>query len=147
MVLSRVCCESEIVAALAPGNGGDGVAAVAPNNGLLRGLREALLSLAAAILLHTGACCPPRPAPRPNLIRGASQPTTDLGSGRVPREGHEASEAASVLAAREVHGACEAAATSEANAASFLPLHIGSCRRQYSVRRAVPPARLAPHAH
>ena len=65
----------------------------------------------------------------------------------MPREGHEASEAASVLAAREVHGACEAAATSEANAASFLPLHIGSCRRQYSVRRAVPPARLAPRAH
>ena len=57
-------------------------------------------------------------------------PRTYLGSDRVPREGHEASEAASVLTAREVHGACEAAAASEANAASFLPLHIGSCSRQ-----------------
>ena len=60
--MSRVRCESEIVAALAPGNGGDGVAAVAPNNGLLWRMKKTLLNRAAAILLHTGACCPPRPA-------------------------------------------------------------------------------------
>ena len=59
VVLSRVCCSSEVDAALAPDIEGDGVAAVAPNKGLLWankgllwGVREALLSLAAAILLH-----------------------------------------------------------------------------------------------
>ena len=50
---------------------------------------------------------PSPPCPRPNIIRGASQPTTDLGSGRVPREGHEVSEAASVLASQKVAGVLE----------------------------------------
>ena len=43
VVLSRVCCYSEVVAALAPDNGEEVVAAFAPNNGLLWGLRDLII--------------------------------------------------------------------------------------------------------
>ena len=48
----------------------------------------------------------------------------------MPRVGHEASEVASTLAAREGHGASEVAAACEASASASLPLHMESCSGQ-----------------